>query len=78
MNSLSVEINCQYVQACLKEIHAKMLRKHLHRLEQPLQDEMMKSEEEKIEEDESEEEAEGMILFLSVNFFFPVIEDNLL
>ncbi|XP_019106327.2 splicing factor Cactin isoform X1 [Beta vulgaris subsp. vulgaris] len=44
--------------ACLKEIHAKMLRKHLHRLEQPLQDEMMKSEEEKIEEDESEEEAE--------------------
>ncbi|MCI10182.1 cactus-binding carboxy-terminal cactin protein, partial [Trifolium medium] len=25
--------------ACLKEIHAKMLRKHLHRLEQPLEDE---------------------------------------
>ncbi|XP_010683965.2 splicing factor Cactin isoform X2 [Beta vulgaris subsp. vulgaris] len=46
--------------ACLKEIHAKMLRKHLHRLEQPLQDEMMKSEEEKIEEDESEEEAEDV------------------
>ncbi|KMT06437.1 hypothetical protein BVRB_7g161080 [Beta vulgaris subsp. vulgaris] len=49
--------------ACLKEIHAKMLRKHLHRLEQPLQDEMMKSEEEKIEEDESEEEAEDARAF---------------
>ncbi|KNA19048.1 hypothetical protein SOVF_065250 isoform A [Spinacia oleracea] len=42
--------------ACLKEIHAKLLRKHLHRLEQPLQDENVKSEEEKIEEEESEEE----------------------
>lgn len=27
------------LQACLKEIHAKMLRKHLQRLEQPLEDE---------------------------------------
>jgi hypothetical protein len=40
------------IQACLKEIHAKMLRKHLHRLEKPSEgedkledDHVMKSEE---------------------------------
>lgn len=27
------------IKACLKEIHAKMLRKHLQRLEQPFEDE---------------------------------------
>ena len=32
-------IKLLYIQACLKEIHAKMLRKHLQRLEQPSQDE---------------------------------------
>ncbi|KNA19049.1 hypothetical protein SOVF_065250 isoform B [Spinacia oleracea] len=49
--------------ACLKEIHAKLLRKHLHRLEQPLQDENVKSEEEKIEEEESEEEVKDARAF---------------
>lgn len=45
-------MNLLQMQACLKEIHAKMLRKHLQRLEQPLEDEdkledahVMKSEE---------------------------------
>ncbi|XP_021770511.1 cactin-like [Chenopodium quinoa] len=49
--------------ACLKEIHAKLLRKHLHRLERPLQDENLKSEEEKIEEEEIEEEVEDVRAF---------------
>lgn len=46
------------MQASLKEIHAKMLRKHLQRLEQPLEDEDKlenaygtKSEEEDIQDD---------------------------
>ncbi|CAO2824123.1 unnamed protein product [Amaranthus hypochondriacus] len=42
--------------ACLKEIHAKMLRRHLHRLEQPLQDKHLESEEDQVEEEEIEEE----------------------
>lgn len=58
------------MQACLKEIHAKLLRKHLHRLEQPLQDENVKSEEEKIEEEESEEEVKGMSYSLSMVVVF--------
>ncbi|GAB2300639.1 hypothetical protein Dimus_034674 [Dionaea muscipula] len=44
--------------ACLKEIHARMLRKHLHRLEQPLEpledDENLKLEDSRPEEEEIE------------------------
>ena len=48
------------MQACLKEIHANMLRKHLHRLEQPVKGENLKSEEDKAEEEEVEHEIECM------------------
>ena len=48
------------VQACLKEIHAKMLRKHLHRLEQPVKGENLKSEEEETEEEEVQHETEAV------------------
>lgn len=51
------------MQACLKEIHAKMLRRQLHRLEQPLHDKKIEPEEEKIEEEETEEEVDGMGYF---------------
>ncbi|KAH9624041.1 hypothetical protein KSS87_008963 [Heliosperma pusillum] len=37
--------------ACLKEIHAKLLRKHLSRLEQPLDGDNLQSEEKKTEEE---------------------------
>ncbi|XP_057549301.1 splicing factor Cactin [Amaranthus tricolor] len=49
--------------ACLKEIHAKMLRRHLFRLEQPLQDKHLEFEEEKIEEEEIEEELKDVRAF---------------
>lgn len=49
--------------ACLKEIHAKMLRKHLHRLEQPVKGENLKSEEEETEEEEVEHETEDTRAF---------------
>lgn len=49
--------------ACLKEIHAKMLRRHLHRLEQHPKGETFISEEEKTEEEEVEHEVEDIQAF---------------
>lgn len=49
------------LQACLKEIHAKMLRKHLQRLEKPL--EVEDAEEEwspKPNEEDADHDGEGM------------------
>ncbi|GMH09883.1 hypothetical protein Nepgr_011724 [Nepenthes gracilis] len=43
--------------ACLKEIHARMLRKHLQRLERPLEgEESLKMEESMLEEDEDKDD----------------------
>ncbi|GAB2227020.1 hypothetical protein Droror1_Dr00008819 [Drosera rotundifolia] len=51
-------IHIYKAKACLKEIHAKMLRKHLHRLERPLEqsgdDENLKTEDERSDKEESE------------------------
>lgn len=51
-------IHIYKAKACLKEIHAKMLRKHLHRLELPLEqsgdDENLKTEDERSDKEESE------------------------
>lgn len=58
------------MQACLKEIHAKMLRKHLQHLEQPLEDEN-KSESDPdlgLKEDNTEHDVDGthMMSFVSI------------
>lgn len=59
-----------HIQACLKEIHAKMLRKHLQHLEQPLEDEI-KSESDpdlELKEDNTEHDVDGTptLSFVSV------------
>ena len=46
-----------------------MLRRHLFRLEQPLQDKHLEFEEEKIEEEEIEEELKGMNSLSSILLF---------
>lgn len=49
------------LQASLKEIHAKMLRKHLERLETPAEGENNKIElVQESDEQESDEDADGM------------------
>lgn len=46
-----------------------MLRRHLHRLEQPLQDKHLESEEDQVEEEEIEEELKGMNSLSSLLLF---------
>lgn len=49
------------LQACLKEIHTNMLRKHLERLETPSDGENIKTEQaEELEEQESDQDVEGI------------------
>ncbi|KAL2250279.1 UNVERIFIED_CONTAM: Cactin, partial [Sesamum indicum] len=48
--------------ACLKEIHVKMLRKHLERLERPSEGEKNKERTPGLDEQDSDQDAEGPIL----------------
>lgn len=60
------------MQACLREIHASILRKHLHRLEHPDSIEQDKESEDEIDAkekdathiDDDDDDDEGLVLFL--------------
>lgn len=60
-----------YIQACLKEIHASLLRKHLERLEQPAEVEqgLETDNEIKFKEEDVVLDAAGMVSYLNLNFF---------
>jgi len=55
------------IQACLKEIHAKLLRKHLQSLERPLEDEDKFEDANAMiheEEEDTEDDTKGKKLFV--------------
>lgn len=65
-------------QACLREIHTSILRKHLHRLEYPgaaEQDVVSEKEEDKLEDEINEDEGLPSFLITQSTMFPEVISD---
>lgn len=81
LSNLSLQ-KCLYAsQACLREIHASILRKHLHRLEHPVAaEQIVESEKEiddKVEDEMHEDEGLSSFLITQPTLFSKYLSDSL-